>query len=119
MGERQAILSEGSTSLNVNEYVLNFSYQTSSLVPPADGRNATGEADPSVHGTGPVEVSVAGYPLPLDNLVMNASQQLGGRWAFNEDINAGNGLGTGQYKALTKLLDTVSDIHLRASIHAV
>lgn len=99
MGKCEAVLSEGKTSIQeAKQNRLNHLCQTSSLVPPADGHNATGEADPSVHGTGPVDVSVPGFPLPLDNLVMNASQQLGGRWAFNEDINAGNGLGTGQYR---------------------
>ncbi|KAJ3553827.1 hypothetical protein NM688_g3411 [Phlebia brevispora] len=75
---------------NVKQYYL----KTSSLVPPADGHNDAGEVIPSVHGDGPVDVSVPGFPLPLDSLVINASHQLGGRWTYNEDINAGNGLGT-------------------------
>lgn len=78
-----------------HERILTASSQTSKLVPPADGHDTTGQVIPSVHGNGPVEVSVPGFPLPLDDIVLSASRQVGGIWQYNEDINAGNGLGTG------------------------
>ncbi|KAI0339212.1 aryl-alcohol oxidase-like protein [Trametopsis cervina] len=71
-----------------------FYLKTSRLVAPADGHNTTGQVIPSAHGNGPVEVSVAGFSQSLDNVMINASQQVGGIWAFNEDINNGNSLGT-------------------------
>lgn len=74
--------------------------QSSRLVPPADNHSTLGEADPSVHGNGPVEVSVPGFPLPLDDIVVSASKQLGGRFAFNEDFNSGNFVGVGKHHIL-------------------
>lgn len=52
--------------------------------------------DPSVHGNGPVQVSVPGFPLPIDNIVVSASNELGGRFVFNEDFNRGNFVGVGK-----------------------
>ena len=79
--------------------------QTSKLVPPADARDATGYVIPSVHGHGPIEVSVPGHPLPLDKLVFSAARELGGRWQFKEDLNDGVSLGTGKhYKVNSKAL---------------
>ncbi|KAI0684460.1 hypothetical protein BC835DRAFT_1409160 [Cytidiella melzeri] len=75
---------------NIQPYYL----KTSRLVPSADGHDTTGQVNPAAHGTGPVEVSVAGYIQPLDNIVVAAGKQVGGIWAYNEDVNAGNGLGT-------------------------
>lgn len=63
------------------------------LVPPADGRDYSNEALVSAHGHGPVQVSVGGYPSPLDHRVIKASKDLGGRYAFSQDINTGNGVG--------------------------
>ncbi|THG95129.1 hypothetical protein EW026_g6469 [Hermanssonia centrifuga] len=64
-------------------------------VPPADGHDTTDQVIPAVHGHGPVEVSVPGFPLPLDGLVVNASRELGGIWSYSRDLNAGITLGTG------------------------
>ncbi|KAI0777900.1 aryl-alcohol-oxidase from pleurotus Eryingii [Irpex lacteus] len=75
---------------NMEKYYL----KTSRLVAPADGRDTTGQATPSAHGDGPVEVSVAGFLQPLDSVVVTASKQTGGVWQYNQDINAGSGLGT-------------------------
>ncbi|KAF2730513.1 aryl-alcohol-oxidase from pleurotus Eryingii [Polyplosphaeria fusca] len=65
----------------------------SRLVEPADGRDITNETIKSAHGYGPVEVSVSGYPVPLDSLVVDASKNMGGRFTFNQDINTGDTLG--------------------------
>ena len=50
---------------------------------------------PSVHGNGPIEVSVSGFPTELDSRILGASQQLGGEFKFNEDVNQGDTLGVG------------------------
>lgn len=74
--------------------------QTSQLVAPADGHNASLQEIPAAHGNGPVLVSVAGFPLPdLDDRVINSSKELGGRFAFNQDVNAGIALGFSQCQA--------------------
>ena len=63
---------------------------------PADGRDTTGEVDPSVHGTGPVEVSVPGFQLPIDDIVVQTAKQLGGRFKYNKDFNGGDTTGVGE-----------------------
>lgn len=64
------------------------------LVPPADHHNTTGEIDPSIHGhLGPVGVSLAGYALPTDPRVINASLELSAEFPFNLDANSGNTIG--------------------------
>ncbi|KAI0077532.1 aryl-alcohol-oxidase from pleurotus Eryingii [Panus rudis PR-1116 ss-1] len=75
--------------------VKKFYLRSSKLVPPADGHNTQQEVIPSVHGNGPVEVSVPGFPLPIDDIVVSASKELGGRFTFNLDFNAGNFTGVG------------------------
>ncbi|KAF9012815.1 aryl-alcohol-oxidase from pleurotus Eryingii [Hymenopellis radicata] len=69
--------------------------QTSRLVPPADGHNTTGQVEPDVHGHGPVQVSLPGFKTELEDRVIATANLLGGRFAYNEDINAGNTLGIG------------------------
>ncbi|KIK60295.1 hypothetical protein GYMLUDRAFT_225790 [Collybiopsis luxurians FD-317 M1] len=67
---------------------------------PADNHNTTGQYNPSVHSTtGINSVTLAGFPLPINPLSLQASQELGGIFAFNLDYNSGNPLGTswGQY----------------------
>ncbi|KIJ22613.1 GMC oxidoreductase, partial [Sphaerobolus stellatus SS14] len=75
--------------------VQQFYLQTSRLVAPADGHNTTGQVNPKVHGNGPVETSVEGFPTELDNRVIGASKFLGGEFSFNLDYNAGNLVGFG------------------------
>ncbi|KIK61550.1 hypothetical protein GYMLUDRAFT_224388 [Collybiopsis luxurians FD-317 M1] len=68
--------------------------------PPADGHNTTGQFNPSIHSTTGINpVSLAGFPLPIDPLGLQAAQELGGIFAFNLDYNSGNPLGIswGQY----------------------
>ncbi|KAF9265032.1 alcohol oxidase, partial [Marasmius fiardii PR-910] len=62
--------------------------------PPADGHDTTGQYNPSVHSTTGVNgVSLPGWPRPIDDSVIQASQQLGNEFAFNLDHNSGNELG--------------------------
>ncbi|TRM60387.1 aryl-alcohol-oxidase from pleurotus Eryingii [Schizophyllum amplum] len=72
-----------------------YNRKASRLVPPADGHDTTGEVDPSVHGNGPVQVSLPGFPTELDNRVVASAQALGGRFRYNKDFNAGDMLGFG------------------------
>lgn len=99
MVSHRAILSQGVFPVLFNHCynILIDATQSSRLVPPADNHDTTGEVDPSAHGSGPVEVSLAGYPLEIDNYVVDASRDLGGRYAYNDDFNAGCTVGVGEY----------------------
>lgn len=74
---------------NLEKYYL----RNSRLVAPSDGRNYSEDVDAGAHGNGPVEVSVAGEPWPLDYKVVEAAKSLGGRFAYNKDLNAGDFVG--------------------------
>ena len=77
---------------------ITFTLQNAHLVPPSDGHDTTGEVDPSAHGFGPVEVSLAGFPSTgLDDRVIHTSQLIGGRFSYNQDLNAGNFVGIGVF----------------------
>lgn len=71
-----------------------FRSQTSQLVAPSDGRDTAGQVDPSVHGSGPVQVSVSGFLTDIDPIAEAASKELGGRFEWNVDYNSGNFVGT-------------------------
>ena len=52
--------------------------------------------DPAAHGYGPVEVSLGGFPAAvIDDRVVNTSKLLGGRFSYNQDLNAGDFVGVG------------------------
>ncbi|KAG6895956.1 hypothetical protein C0992_011314 [Termitomyces sp. T32_za158] len=66
------------------------------LTPPADNHNTSGQLDPSVHGTnGLITTSLSGFPVPINENVLTAANQLGGDFKFNLDVNSGNPLGIG------------------------
>ncbi|KAK0226303.1 aryl-alcohol-oxidase from pleurotus Eryingii [Armillaria fumosa] len=67
--------------------------KSSRLVNPADGHDTTCREDPSVHGNGPVQVSVGGFPTELDERVVDTSKKLGGRFPYTVDLNAGRFVG--------------------------
>ncbi|KAF5351273.1 hypothetical protein D9756_008221 [Leucocoprinus leucothites] len=64
---------------------------------PVDNHNTTGQYDPAVHSTtGRVPVTLFGFPHPqLDSLAIQASEQLGGEFQYNVDMNSGTPLGLG------------------------
>ncbi|KAI0061203.1 aryl-alcohol-oxidase from pleurotus Eryingii [Artomyces pyxidatus] len=63
------------------------------LVPPADGHDTTGQIDPSIHGTsGPVKISIQGYPTDLDSRVFATTTELP-EFPFNLDTSSGKPLG--------------------------
>jgi hypothetical protein len=65
----------------------------SRLMPPAGGRDVGQEYIASSHGNGPVELSIAENMYELGQRIISASKSLGGRYAFNRDLNAGNFVG--------------------------
>jgi hypothetical protein len=69
--------------------------QNSRLVPPADHHNTTGEVDPAFHGYGPLEISVAGFPNEIDNMVLGTSMEPESEFPYNGDMNSGNPIGLG------------------------
>ncbi|KAJ3564744.1 hypothetical protein NP233_g8092 [Leucocoprinus birnbaumii] len=64
---------------------------------PVDNHNITAQYDPSVHSTtGRVPVTLPGFSQPqIDNLAIRASEELGGEYRLNLDMNSGNPLGLG------------------------
>lgn len=71
--------------------------QSSRLVPPADGRDTTGEVIPSAHGFGPVGVSFPGHREDTDHRVIDTAKTIGSPFKYNENLNAGDMIGTGKH----------------------
>lgn len=68
--------------------------QNEKWVEPADGHDTTGEFNPDFHSSdGLVAVSLPGFPQAIDDMVLQASEELGGIFEFNLDLNSGNPLG--------------------------
>ncbi|KAG7085496.1 hypothetical protein E1B28_003060 [Marasmius oreades] len=67
--------------------------RNSRLVPPADGHNTTGMVMPEAHGNGPIQVSLNGFPQEVEPVIVSIAKDLGGRFRFNEDVNAGDMIG--------------------------
>ncbi|KAF8645721.1 hypothetical protein AX16_007589 [Volvariella volvacea WC 439] len=64
------------------------------FVPPADNHDTTGQFLPEAHGfNGTLLVSLPGYPTPIDDLVLSATEQT--EFFYNEDMNKGDQLGIG------------------------
>ncbi|TFK24117.1 glucose dehydrogenase short protein [Coprinopsis marcescibilis] len=63
---------------------------------PADNHDTMGQYDPRAHSkTGITSVSLPGFPDAIDTKVAEASEQLGGEFAWNTDTNNGDSLGIG------------------------
>ncbi|KAJ3860425.1 aryl-alcohol oxidase [Lentinula novae-zelandiae] len=66
------------------------------LVPPAGYPNTTGEYNPNVHYYhGAVDVSLPSFSQSIDSKVLDAVDELGGIYSYNEDVNSGSPLGLG------------------------
>ncbi|RPD62462.1 alcohol oxidase [Lentinus tigrinus ALCF2SS1-7] len=63
------------------------------ITPPADHHNTTGEFDPEVHDHGLLPVSLTGFPLPTDDMVIETTAQLPDQFPFNLDCNSGDAVG--------------------------
>ncbi|KAF5319542.1 hypothetical protein D9619_008571 [Psilocybe cf. subviscida] len=80
----------GWSASSVHKYFLKSEQFVSS---PAQAKLVSQNADPKIHGHGPVKVSLPASPLFFDSLVVNASKSLGGRFPFNLDLQSGNNVG--------------------------
>ncbi|OCH88051.1 aryl-alcohol oxidase-like protein [Obba rivulosa] len=73
-----------------------YMIKSESLVQPPDHHNTSGAIVPSLHGTtGPVQISLGGFPMETDQRVLNTTQELPEEFPFNEDMNSGSPLGIG------------------------
>ena len=70
-----------------------YYHWNSRLVAPANGRSYSSQVIAAAHGQGPVEISVPGDPHPVNFKFVRASKELGGRFPFNQDLNAGDFVG--------------------------
>lgn len=72
--------------------------QNERFVQPTDGRNITGEYDPTIHSfDGMTRISLPNQlQKPFDENVFAAADELGGIFEFNLDMNSGKPLGTGE-----------------------
>ncbi|TFK47888.1 aryl-alcohol oxidase precursor [Heliocybe sulcata] len=66
------------------------------FTPPADGHDPTDQYLPAAHGfRGINSVTVPGYRTPIDERVLQTTQELSNEFPFNLDMNAGDVLGIG------------------------
>uniref|UniRef100_A0A5K1K0S2 Glucose oxidase n=1 Tax=Ganoderma boninense TaxID=34458 RepID=A0A5K1K0S2_9APHY len=66
------------------------------FVPPVDHHNTSGEIDIGIHGIrGPVNITVANAPYPIDSRVNATSRELSDQYPYNMDMNSGNPIGIG------------------------
>ncbi|KAF7341726.1 GMC oxidoreductase [Mycena sanguinolenta] len=64
--------------------------------------NVPGHYNPAVHGTSGINtVTLAGYPTPIDSMVIDTTSQLSG-YPFNLDMNSGYPIGIGWGQATIK-----------------
>ncbi|EEB99824.1 hypothetical protein MPER_00399, partial [Moniliophthora perniciosa FA553] len=57
--------------------------KTSRLVTPQDGRDMSGQVDPSAHGDGPVNITLFASPPPVTSAIEEAAKNSEGPFAFN------------------------------------
>lgn len=71
--------------------------QLERLTPSTDGHDITEQIDVPAHGSdGPLSISLPNYALlPVDDLIMKATQDIPERFPFTQDLNTGNPLGFG------------------------
>ncbi|KAF9444128.1 GMC oxidoreductase [Macrolepiota fuliginosa MF-IS2] len=79
------------------ENIQSYLRKNEKLEPPADNHDVDGEFDPSVHSTtGRVVVTPPNNLSPaIDAATLQASEELGGDFQFNLDMNSGKPLGLG------------------------
>ncbi|KAI0033001.1 alcohol oxidase [Vararia minispora EC-137] len=76
--------------------LLPYMTKVENMTVPADRHSTVNEWVQSVHGTeGPLGITQAGFELPTDSIIINATQELGAPYNFNADMNSGNTLGIG------------------------
>ncbi|RDB27672.1 Pyranose dehydrogenase 3 [Hypsizygus marmoreus] len=73
-----------------------YAKKNEKLVAPADNHNTAGQFIPSFHGnSGPLSVSLPGFPTPLDDRIMATTKELSSEFPFNPDAVGGDVLGVG------------------------
>ncbi|KAJ6569103.1 aryl-alcohol oxidase-like protein [Mycena capillaripes] len=79
--------------------LLPYIIKNENFTQPADHHNTAGQFDPAVHGfNGPLSVTLAGFPTPIDPRVIATTSQLK-EFPFNLDMNSGSTLGVGWQQA--------------------
>ncbi|ESK85785.1 aryl-alcohol oxidase [Moniliophthora roreri MCA 2997] len=98
--------------------VSKYYFKTSRLVTPQDGRDITGQVDPSAHGDGPVNVTLVSSPQPVMSTIEDVAKNSEGQLAFNVDYNAGNTLGIGwsQYSIGGGIRNSAATAYLQPAI---
>jgi choline dehydrogenase-like flavoprotein len=77
-------------------YLINSGRQNERWTAPSDRRNTSGQFNHRVHGRyGKTYVSLYSVPQALDAKVLEAAAEIGGEFAYNQDTNSGDPLGTG------------------------
>ncbi|KAK0481456.1 aryl-alcohol oxidase-like protein [Armillaria novae-zelandiae] len=82
--------------MDANYIFIGTFLQNEKWVPPADGHNTTGQYDPAIHSLdGMNAVSLAGFPRPTDERILQTASELPDEFPFLLDINSGipNGIG--------------------------
>lgn len=72
-----------------------YYFKSSRLVQPADKSNTSGYEDPTVHGYGPIQVSLSGYTSEISSRVLQTTKELPATFPFTQDYNNGTTIGTG------------------------
>ncbi|ESK81149.1 aryl-alcohol oxidase [Moniliophthora roreri MCA 2997] len=100
------------------ESVSKYYLKSSRLVVPQDGRDITGQADPSAHGDGPVNITLFSSPSPVMSTVEDVAKSSKGQYAFNLDYNSGNtlGIGWGQYTTGGGIRNSAATAYLQPAI---
>ncbi|KAF8665712.1 hypothetical protein AX16_000162 [Volvariella volvacea WC 439] len=96
--------------------LLPYLLKSEEYVPPVDGHDTTNQIDPAVHGTnGPLLLTVANAPTPLDQRVLDTLEELPEEFPFNLDMNNGFNLGMGWTQSTTgggrRVSSSVAYIH--------
>ncbi|KAJ8689751.1 hypothetical protein PTI98_012620 [Pleurotus ostreatus] len=77
---------------NMQQYIR----KSERVVPPADRHNTTGQFLPELHGTkGAINISLPGFPTPLDSRVLATLDEQKEEFSFNPDMGGGDVLGVG------------------------
>ncbi|KAI3595834.1 aryl-alcohol oxidase [Moniliophthora roreri] len=73
-----------------------FIFRNEIVTPPADGHDTSEQYDPRFHGTKGINPdSLPGFPTPIDDRILAATQELSDEFPFNLDYNSGYHLGIG------------------------
>jgi choline dehydrogenase len=102
------------------ENMLPYMQKLERLTPSTDGHDITEQIDVPAHGSdGPLSISLPNYALlPVDDLIMKATQDIPERFPFTQDLNTGNPLGFGYNQATIDhgVRDSSSTAYIRPAL---